>query len=124
MRPALACVLFALAGCGEKGPALVPAAGRATVDGQPLVGGSLTFHPESGTQAQGDKPSAQLQADGSFTMQTYPFGAGVVAGAYRVTLSRELAGRLKKPDLADPEKTKLRIDVPPGGVRDHVFDIK
>ncbi len=119
-----AAVVLAVAGCGEKGPALVPAAGRATVDGQPLVGGSLTFHPESGAQAQGDRPSAQLQADGTFTMQTYPYGPGVVAGAYRVTLSRELAGRIKRPDLADPAKTKLRIDVPAGGVSDHVIEIK
>ena len=125
MRKLLCGVLLVVAvGCGGDRPKLVTVTGTIKMDGKGLVGGSLTFHPESGVQEKGDRPSCQLQADGSFTVQTYPYGDGMPPGAYRVTLSPELAGRIKRPQCGDAAKTPLRIDVPADGKRDHVFDVK
>ncbi len=121
---AVVAVLLLAAGCGDGRPKLVPAAGKVTLNGQSVVGGSMTFHPESGALDKGDRPSCQLQADGSFTAQTYPYGDGVVPGAYKVTLDPALAARIKKPLYADPTKTPLRIDVPAAGVTGHLFEIK
>lgn len=118
-----AVLLFAL-GCGDGRPKMVPAAGKVTLNGQPVVGGSLTFHPELGALEKGDRPSCQLQADGSFTAQTYPYGDGAVPGVYKVTLDPALAGRIKKPLYADPAKTPLRIDIPASGITGHLFEIK
>ena len=120
----LAAVLLLAAGCGDGRPKLVTAAGKVTLNGQPVVGGSLTFHPEGGALEKGDRPSCQLHTDGSFTAQTYPYGDGAVPGVYKVTLDPALAARIKKPLYADPAKTPLRIDVPAGGVTGHVFEIK
>ncbi|MBX9626496.1 MAG: hypothetical protein K2X82_22035 [Gemmataceae bacterium] len=121
-------VLFALtvgpAGCGADKPKLVPVSGTASVEGRALVGGSLTFHPPAGVTFNGDRPSCQLQADGSFVVKTYPHGDGAPPGAYKVTLSPELASRIKRPQLADPAKTTLAVDVPDDGKWDVVLDIK
>ena len=110
--------MLTLAGCGDSRPKLVPARGTLTRAGQPVVGGSLTFHPVSGTLEKGDRPSCQLQGDGSFTAATYPYGDGVIPGQYKVTLSQDLAGRVKHPECADPKKTSLEITVPDSGVTD------
>ena len=120
------CLLFLLlaAGCGDGRPKLVAVTGKATFDGKGLVGGSLTCHPESGSIEKGDRPSCQLQADGSFTMQTYPYGDGMVPGKYKVTLSSELASRIKRPQYADPAKTPLRLDVPDAGLTGASLEVK
>ena len=120
----MAAALGAVAGCGETPPKLVTATGKAVHDGKPLTAGSLTFHPESGSQEKGDRPSSQLQSDGGFTAQTFPYGDGVIPGAYKVTLSPELAKRIKRPLLADPAKTTLKITIPADGIRDLTLDVK
>lgn len=119
----LLAVVLAVAGCGNR-PKLVPVNGQVTHKGRPLTAGSVWFHPAEGNAYQGEKPSCQLGLDGSFTMRTYPYGNGVPPGAYKVTLSPDLAGRIKRPDHADPAKTPLRLDVPDVGVKDHVFEVK
>jgi hypothetical protein len=118
--------VFSLAvvlGCGSK-PKTAPVTGRVVHKEKGLTAGSIWFHPASGNSWQGEKPSCQLQEDGSFTMRTYPYGKGVPPGAYKVTLSPELANRIGLPVYGDPNKTPLSIDVPDGGVADKVFEIK
>ena len=117
-RLGLIAALLALAGCGDGRPKLVRAEGTLTHAGRPVVGGSLTFHPVSGTLEKGDRPSCQLRADSSFAAATYPYGEGVVPGQYKVTLSPDLAGRVKRPECADPAKTPLELTVPESGVTD------
>src|SRR5262245_40493969 len=81
-----------LAGCGNNdAPNLVPASGKVMMDGKPLTAGAIIFHPSEGNTFMKDKPSSLLQLDGSFTMKTYPFGAGVSPGPYKVTLAPEIA---------------------------------
>ena len=57
-------------------------------------------------------------------MRTYPFGDGVPPGSYKVTLSPELANRLKLPDYGDAAKTPWKLDVPESGVPDRTFEAK
>jgi hypothetical protein len=111
-------------GCGGEWPPLATATGKVTFKNEPLTAGSVTFHPDAGNEYLKDKPSSLLQADGSFAMQTFPFGPGVPPGKYKVTLTPELAKRIKRPTYADPAKTPWAVDVPDGGLTDQVFEVK
>jgi hypothetical protein len=98
--------------------------GKVTFKNEPLTAGSVWFAPDAGNGYAGEKPSCQLQADGSFTMRTYPHGDGVPPGEYKVLLDPALANRIKKPEYGDAAKTPLKLTVPDGGVRGHVFEVK
>jgi hypothetical protein len=115
--------LAAAAGCGNR-PKLVPVTGKVVHKGQPLTAGSIYFHPVGGTPRQGEKSSSLLQLDGSFRARTFPYGDGVPPGPYKVTLSPELANRVRLPAYADPDKTPWRIDVPDGGLQDQALEVK
>ena len=118
------CAVLLALGCGSDKPKLVTVTGKVVFKNEPLTAGSIWFVPDLGNAYQGEKPSCQLQLDGSFTMRTYPFGDGVPPGAYKVMLSPELANRIKKPEYGDAAKTPLTLTVPDVGVRDHVIDVK
>jgi hypothetical protein len=121
--PTAALLVAAAAGCSDQ-PKLVPAAGKVSLGGGPVTAGSIWFTPDPDNPYRGEKPSCQLQLDGSFAMRTYPWGDGVPPGKYNVTLSPELANRLKKPALADPARTPWSVEVPDGGVQDLEFEVK
>lgn len=123
LMPVAAALALALAACGNT-PRLVPATGKVTHNGKPVTGGSIWFHPDEGNVFQGDRPSSQLQLDGSFSARTFPHGDGISPGRYRVTLSPDLAGRLGKPDLGNASKTPWSIDIREDGLKDHVFEVK
>jgi hypothetical protein len=126
VRAAVCLLLAALAapGCSGDRPKLVAVTGKVVHKGQPLTAGSIWLHPDAGNPYHGEKPSCQLGLDGAFTMRTYPYGDGVPPGAYRVTLSPELASRIKLPAYGDPARTPWRLDVPDGGIRDYVLEAK
>jgi hypothetical protein len=118
-------VLLALAGCADADrPTLVPATGRVSMDGQPLTAGAIIFHPGEGNPYMKDKPSSLLQLDGSFTMKTFPFGDGVSPGAYKVTLTPELATRIGEPAYSSPEQTPWSVHVPATGLSGHQFVVE
>jgi hypothetical protein len=114
---------LALAGCGDK-PKLVPVGGKVIHKGNPVTGGSVWFHPAEGNTYQGEKPSGQLQTDGTFAARTFPHGDGMPPGKYKVTLSPDLAGRMGKPQLGDVTKTPWSVEIPDAGLKDHVFEVK
>jgi hypothetical protein len=118
-----AMLLVLLAGCGGNQPTLVPVTGKVTMAGQPLTAGSIIFHPDSANSFQDDKPSSLLQIDGSFTLQTFPFGEGVPPGKYKVTLAPELASRIGRPQFADPLKTPWSVEIPAEGLSGHNFEV-
>ena len=125
-RFTLVLVLFAAfsTGCGSDAPTLVEVSGRVTLAGKSLTAGSITFHPTSGNTFQSDAPSSQLQLDGSFRMKTYPWGYGVPPGDYSVSLSPELASRIKRPEFGDPGRTPLKITVPATPLTGHEFNLE
>lgn len=121
---ALSTVIALVAGCGPTPPKMVSMNGTAKHKGQPLTAGSVWLTPDTGNSYTGEKPSGQLQLDGSFTVSTFPYGQGVPPGAYKVTFTPGLASRIGKPDYGDPVKTPLKLVVPEDGLKDYVIDIK
>jgi hypothetical protein len=124
LLPLLAASLLLLTGCGEKPPPLVRVTGKVVLKDKPLTAGSVHFHPDAANGYQKDTPSSLLQEDGSFAVKTFPFDEGVPPGTYRVTLSKDLAGRIKKPEYGDPVKTPWTVQVPDAGLTNKVLEVK
>lgn len=111
-------------GCGPNPPKLVEVTGKAIHKNEPMIAGSIWFHPDPGNEVKGEPSSCVLQMDGSFKMRTYPFGDGVPPGKYKVTFTPELAGRIKLPNYGDPAKTPLELTVPESGLNALVIEAK
>ena len=84
-------LLLALAavGCGgsDGRKPTFPTRGKVLVGGKPAAKAQVTFHPRSDPDGKSPRPSATVEADGSFTLQTYTAGDGAPAGDYAVTVS-------------------------------------
>jgi hypothetical protein len=107
--------LLALLGCG--GEKLVPVEGKATVDGDPLPGGSLIFVPVEGR----GKGSIQgnIDQNGRFKMMTNG-KPGVPVGKYKVAYGEP------PPEgaTADPSATPTEPKPAPKKKRERVVDPK
>lgn len=83
------CGLVGMAGCGPGGPALVPATGTVTLDGQPVDAATVTLAPAGGG---GGIASAITDAAGRFTLTTVVAGLGarpgIEVGEYAVTVTK------------------------------------
>lgn len=113
-----------LCGCGGPKPTLVPVTGKVTKDGQPVTAGTIYLHAASAGAYEKDSPSSLLQVDGSFAIKTFPFGDGVPPGDYKVTLSPELASRLKLPKHGKASDTPLTVTIPPEGLSNWLIELK
>lgn len=71
----------AVSGCGRR-VTLVPVAGRVTLDGKPLAGGSVMARPAAGPAARGP-----IDGDGRFVLGTYAAGDGAIPGPARIRVS-------------------------------------
>jgi hypothetical protein len=80
-------VLFGviLPGCGGSGPKPQPVHGQILVDGQPVRGAAVTFHPVGSTESL--RPSAQTDEQGLFSLTSFANGDGAPAGEYSVTVT-------------------------------------
>jgi len=106
----------AAAGCGGPGASVE---GVVTLDGRPLPGARITFHPD----AAGPVAYGLSLADGSYRLKTGAKLNGLEPGGYRVTVftmevvegAEEKAGPLLTPAAyGDPAKTPLLCPVVPG----------
>ena len=107
-------ITFAAAGCGSKGPQMVPIRGQVLYNGQPLKDvpqGLVRYLPKD--SSRGRQASGRLQSDGSFVLTTFQNADGVVIGDYDITVSaytsaltREQteSGNRGGPQLMIPEK--------------------
>lgn len=77
---AAACAV-ALAGCGDRGPKLVPAAGIVLIDGKPLTHGVVQVVPAGGRAASG-----KIGPDGRFTLTTFRDNDGCYVGTHPVAV--------------------------------------
>ncbi len=111
-------------GCGSDKPKMVTCSGKVTHKGKAVTAGSINFFPDASNSFQKDNPSSILQLDGSFTAKTFPWGDGIPPGTYRVTLAPQLASRLNAPAYASPEKTLWKIEIPDGGLKDQILEVK
>ncbi|MCS7306512.1 MAG: carboxypeptidase-like regulatory domain-containing protein [Thermoguttaceae bacterium] len=89
-------VLACLAGCGKK-ENLVSVSGTVLLDGKPLNGAVVTFHPVKG----GPTGHAKTDASGRFTVMTGTLG-GIKPGEYIVTVQK--TEELTRTDPLAPEK--------------------
>ena len=88
-------VLVCLAGCGKK-ENVVSVSGTVLLDGKPLEGATVTFHPvKSGAVGHG-----KTDASGRFTIMTGSL-QGVKPGEYIVTVQK--TGEIPKGDPLAPE---------------------
>jgi len=78
-----AAVLLAGAGCGRQ---FYPVEGVVTLDGKPVEGATISFIPDEGSQ--GPVANGLTRKDGSFRLETHRAGDGVLAGTYKVVISK------------------------------------
>lgn len=84
---ALPLAIVAFLGCGGDGLTRVPVKGKVTAKGVPVGNATVSFVPADGTKGEGG--IGTTDADGSFTLTGSRRGdSGVVAGKYRVIVSR------------------------------------
>tara|TARA_R110002072_G_scaffold173600_1_gene328224 strand:- start:13508 stop:14029 length:522 start_codon:yes stop_codon:yes gene_type:complete len=77
--------LFMLAGCGGSDrPALAPASGIVKLDGEPVEGASVTYHPVEG----GRPGSGTTDAQGRYTIKTFQDAPGAAVGDHIVTVMK------------------------------------
>jgi hypothetical protein len=116
LRGLCACGLLAAAGCG--GLKCVPVAGKATVDGQPLTRGVVTFNPDP---AKGNNArvacTGPVKGDGQYELYTDD-GSHVQKGApvgwYKVTIATTPGDDSPLPvhnKYTDFTKTDLAVEV-------------
>jgi hypothetical protein len=104
-----ACILSFVAGC-HRGPARGNASGTVTLDGEPLEGVIVVFHPD---EHQAPLARGTSGAGGEFILEAEDGGKGVVVGRYRVVVldPQALAGALaNRPDAdsAPPSRIPAR----------------
>ncbi len=75
-----------LSSCGGDGPKLHPVSGKVLWDDQPAEGATVVFHPVN-AKADALRPSGVVGKDGTFTLSTYPYGAGAPEGEYVVLVT-------------------------------------
>ena len=77
----------------QKGQPFYPVRGQVFVAGKPAEEALVVFHPVEDTDPPALRPSARVQADGSFTLRSYDPKTcptpkdGAPAGEYRVTVT-------------------------------------
>jgi len=114
--PGITAFFLLAAGCGGPGASVE---GLVTLDGQPLTGARITFHPD----AAGPVAYGVSLADGSYRLKTGAKQSGLEPGGYHVTVfslevvdaAEEKAGPLLTPAAyGEPAKTPLHVQVAPG----------
>jgi hypothetical protein len=80
-----------LASCGGTGEGLAPVTGKVVCDGQPAAGAIVLFHRQPGepappAAAAGVIPSATVNDDGLFAVESGGLGRGAAPGKYNVLI--------------------------------------
>jgi hypothetical protein len=112
---------LALPSCGPSGPRLYPVTGQVLFEDKPAAGATVVFHLVGGS-ADAPKPGATVKDDGSFTLNSYPHGAGAPEGDYTVLVTWFEESKNENADpksriptrYADPAKSGLKAAVKPG----------
>ena len=105
---------------GPAAPTLVPVAGQVKYKQRPLSGATICFIPDiTKGNRNGMQATGQTTADGSFTLQTYPHGDGIMPGFYKVTCT--IFGGVALPQkYSNATQTPLVIEVKDQG-NDHLL---
>jgi hypothetical protein len=109
----LTALLLVLSGlsCSRSSPGrpVFPVHGQVLLEGKPVANVLVAFHPVGAWGADENRPYAETDRDGRFTLSTYGFQDGAPAGEYKVAL-RDLRGEGEgaevQPDEASPRKPR------------------
>jgi hypothetical protein len=119
-RIKLCCLVLLLAlvlpGCRRNGPKLAPVSGKVTYRDRGVSRATVQLLPDPGQADRVPTATGQTAEDGSFTLQTPPYGPGVVPGHFRVTVQHY--GSAVPPKYANPARSSLEVTVPEEGVQD------
>ncbi len=118
---------FMVTGCSSSdgaGPKLAPVTGRVTFKNEAVTASNLYFLPDAEKGNRGEMATAILQADGSFVMETYPKGKGVVPGAYKITLDLGRRSEKELKPYRDVKTTPLSVEVPEQGLENYTIELK
>lgn len=98
-------------GCG--GPRLAPVTGTVTYGGKPVTQGKIMFYPDDGRMA-----TAEIGADGTFTLTTFLPNDGALVGTHRVAIhsTRVGQGSIVGPKSIEEEIELSRKGLPGGRV--------
>lgn len=99
-------ISLVLAGCGEKGPDLIPVSGTVTLDSKPVEGATVVFNPQGSSLAAEGKTDAQ----GKFTLKTQG-KPGAVVGEHLVTVARLTGGEKKDAAMSEDEAKKATMQM-------------
>ena len=127
-------ILILGAGCGSD-EGLTSASGTVTLDGAPLAGATVEFHPQSPTGIDG---VAETNTEGKYEIRTFQGKRGSLPGSYKVVVTKKelppgydpekgAYDPMKLKELVpapyfDPEKTTLTATVEAG--KTHDFTLK
>ena len=116
---------FAMVGCGNDRPQLVPVTGQVTLDGGSWpTSGALYFVPIEVAEGFPHRPgSAEFAADGHFAAKTFHSGDGLFPGRYRVRVecwitppAMNVPGESHIPvKYQNPATSGLEVTVKPNG---------
>lgn len=90
----------ALSGCGDPGIGCVPVTGTLTVDGSPVEGVMIVFHPND---ASGRAASGRTDAQGVYNLTTEINGDGALPGGYKVSVTKHENAADDLPAEVDPD---------------------
>jgi hypothetical protein len=92
-----------LGGCGRRLPPVAAVSGSVTIDGRPVSGGIVMFHPGRGRSAVGTTDAA-----GRYTLTTFRPGDGAILGRHTVTIDarEDTEGPALRPMSAEEEFQK------------------
>ncbi len=96
------CFLLVLSGCGEPGIGAVPVDGVVKVDGQPMAGVNVMFHPDGSGRAAAGISDAQ----GVFKLTTQIANDGALPGKYKISVIKHENPEDDIPKTADPNDSK------------------
>lgn len=113
-----------LAGCGRGKINLVPVQGTILHLGKPVAEATVCFIPDGPDAGGRVMAQGTTRDDGTFELESYPHGAGVMPGKYKVTVfhfswSRDIPRRYTKFPL-----TPLTAEVKAGESNNPVYDLQ
>lgn len=90
------CVL--VPGCGQPGIGAIPAKGTVLVDGKPMEGVMVIFHPDQGERAA----SGKTDANGEFKLTTELANDGALPGSYKISVTKHVNEKDDVPTNVNP----------------------
>jgi hypothetical protein len=110
--PAIVVAAAALAGCQQAPPQpLAPVKGQVIYRDKPVKMATVQLVPDGAKGTHAPSANGQTDSDGSFTIQTPPYGSGAIPGHYHVTVLSYATNPFLPGKYASPASTPLKIQV-------------